>query len=69
MAMFRRTRKEETVRRCATCGGEIPGRGVQRDGKWFCNPWHAERYKPPPPWWKRLFQDRNPGGGAGCCRG
>jgi hypothetical protein len=68
MLPFRRAEKVK-VRRCATCGDEIQGKGVEKDGKLFCNPWHANRYQPPPPWWKRIFEDRNPAGGVGGCCG
>lgn len=59
----------KSVRRCAFCGDEIKGTGVQRNGKEFCNPWHADLYRPPPPWWKRIFapQTGEPGGGGNCC--
>ncbi len=59
----------QSTKRCAFCGDEIRGVGVQRKGKWFCNPWHADHDRPPPPWWKRLFaqQTGEVGGSGKCC--
>lgn len=55
--------------RCPICGELILGAGVERYGKRFCRPWHADFYHPPPPWWRRLRwpDDAGDGGGAGCC--
>ena len=55
--------------RCPICGEVISGEGVERYGKRFCHPWHADFYRPPPPWWRRLRwpNDAGDGGGAGCC--
>ena len=55
--------------RCPVCGESIVGDGVKRCGKRFCHPWHADFYRPPPPWWRRLRWpgDVGDGGGAGCC--
>ncbi|MBI4785995.1 MAG: hypothetical protein HY782_02990 [Chloroflexi bacterium] len=61
--------RTKRLKRCAFCGDKIKGQGAQRNGKWFCCPWHADHYRPPPPWWKRLFArpQGEPGGGGNCC--
>jgi len=55
--------------RCPVCGELIRGEGVERYGKRFCRSWHADFYRPPPPWWRRLRWPRDDGytGGGGCC--
>jgi len=56
--------------RCPICGEVILlGEGTKRYGKRFCRTWHADFYRLPPPWWRRLRwpDDAGEGGGAGCC--
>ncbi|HEX9596722.1 MAG TPA: hypothetical protein VF982_07590 [Anaerolineales bacterium] len=55
--------------RCPICDEIIVGEGVERHGKRFCRSWHADFYRPSPPWWRRLRwpDDEAGGGGGGCC--
>ncbi len=56
-------------RRCAVCGTTITGAGVERHGRHFCNEWHAVRYFPRKPLWRRLWEGGDGSvGGGGCCR-
>jgi len=42
---------------------------MERYGKRFCISWHADFYRPPPRWWRRLHWPEDDGytGGGGCC--
>jgi hypothetical protein len=51
---------------CAVCGDEITSAPIRKHKQNFCCEWHAKQYKPPAPWWKRLFKDRGTPQGTGC---
>lgn len=61
--------KRKDADRCSFCGELIRGEGVERYGKRFCRSWHADFYRPPLPWWRRVRwpKDDGYGGGGGCC--
>jgi len=60
-------RQKQEVRRWATCGDEIRGKGVEEDGKLFCHAWHAARYEPPASLWQRIRGGFDGGSGGSCC--
>ena len=45
---------KKSEERCSLCGEVILGGGVERYGKRFCQPWHADFSRPPSPWSRRL---------------
>lgn len=59
--------KKIKVERCPACGNIVLADGVVRYGKRFCNSWHADQYKPPEPFWKRLLNPKDIGKGGSCC--
>ena len=61
--------KSKREDRCPVCGEYIHDEGVKRYGKRFCRTWHADFYRTPPPWWRRLRWPEDDGytGGGGCC--
>ncbi len=66
---MRAVKATQSTKRCAFCGDEIRGAGVERKGKRFCQSWHAGFYRAPRPWWQRIFQQPTgeAGGGGNCC--
>lgn len=61
--------KSKREDRRPVCGEPIHGDGIERYGKLFCHRWHADFYRPPLPWWRRLRWPEDDGytGAGGCC--